>query len=407
MDNRQLQALRQPTRQLETKLTLYDDKDNIVMIITGAVIGGNISVSNQSSYRRSGNIVVANTNDKFIPHQDSYVWFNKRLKIEIGILNYNNEIIWFNLGHFVYTQCNITDSIDSIIISLELADYMSLLDGSLGGQITSKIKIIEKNTPFNQAVSGILNGLCKYSIEKPVIKGKEAILPYRIEKDAGTTVYDLLKEINDLYLGYEMYFDLDGFFIFKKINNGKNDEYIWDFDEINFNINENKSIDFSSIKNDFWIYGYTDKYGVQTIVNYTNKYSRKDISDLANIQNKSKNDIAYIVNQDKSYIYNGANWIELDFNVVPLFNVENIGYKSEVYNDNAVVTQEQASLNLEYHIFKQGRFAENISFTCVPLFNLDVNKKIKLNNEDYLINTIEIPLSYDGEMSVTASKILY
>ena len=284
---------------------------------------------------------------------------------------------------------------------------MSFLDGTLGGRITTKVKMIDKNTKINQAIKGILTGLCDFSIENISLNGKDLVLPYRIEKQQGITIYELVKEISNLYMGYEIFFDTNGFFIFQKIRNTKNDEYIWNFDEIDYSISKNTNIDFTKVFNDIWIYGHTDNYGVQVIYHLTNRFVEDNQSKLNNIQNKQKGDICYIKDTNKSYVYDGAEWEDLGFNVIPDFSVQKIGLKSTIINDNKVYNTEQAKLNAEYQFFSQGRIAETISLSCVPIFGLDVNKKIKVKGNDYLIDTIDIPLSYDGVMNVTASKILY
>lgn len=389
------------------KIDLLNNKELVVSTLIGVVLDGNISISNKSAFRRNGSSSIAVHNSQFIPSPTSHIWFDKRIQISVGIESYFNKIIWFNLGKFAYTSCNIVENIEDTVINFELSDYMSFLDGTLGGRITTKVKMIDKNTKINQAIKGILTGLCDFSIENISLNGKDLVLPYRIEKQQGITVYELVKEISNLYMGYEIFFDTNGFFIFQKIRNAKNDEYIWDFDEIDYSISKNTNIDFTKVFNDIWIYGHTDNYGVQVIYHLTNKYVRDNKSELQNIQNRQKGDVCYIKNINKSYVYNGTQWEKLGFNVVPEFSVQKIGLKSTVINDNKVYNIDQAKLNAEYQFFSQGRLAETISLSCVPLFGLDVNKKIKVKGSDYLIDTIDIPLSYDGVMNITASKILY
>ena len=389
------------------KIDLLNNKELVVSTLIGVVLDGNISISNKSAFRRNGSLSIAVHNSQLIHSPTSPIWFDKRIQISVGIENYLNKIIWFNLGKFAYTSCNIVENIEDTVINLELSDYMSFLDGTLGGRITTKVKMIDKNTKINQAIKGILTGLCDFSIENISLNGKDLVLPYRIEKQQGITIYELVKEISNLYMGYEIFFDTNGFFIFQKIRNTKNDEYIWNFDEIDYSISKNTNIDFTKVFNDIWIYGHTDNYGVQVIYHLTNRFVEDNQSKLNNIQNKQKGDICYIKDTNKSYVYDGAEWEDLGFNVIPDFSVQKIGLKSTIINDNKVYNTEQAKLNAEYQFFSQGRIAETISLSCVPIFGLDVNKKIKVKGNDYLIDTIDIPLSYDGVMNVTASKILY
>lgn len=407
MDNIQRQVLQQPNRKQIVKLDLLNNKNVAMSSLIGVVLDGNIFVSNKSAFRRNGGLSIAVHNSQLIPSPTSPIWLDKRVSISVGIESYSHGIIWFNLGRLAYTSCNIIENIEDTVINLELSDYMSFLDGTLGGRTTTKIKMIDKDTKINQAVKGILTGLCDFSIENLSLNGKDLVLPYRIEKAQGITIYELVKEISNLYMGYEIFFDTNGFFIFQKIRNGKSDEYIWNFDEIDYSISKNTNIDFTKVFNDIWIYGHTDSYGVQIIYHLTNRFVENDKFKMSSITNKQKGDICYVRNINKSYVYNGTVWEKLGFNVVPEFSVQKIGLKSTVINDNKVYNIDQAKLNAEYQFFSQGRLTETISLSCVPLFGLDVNKKIKVKSSDYLIDTIDIPLSYDGVMNITASKILY
>ena len=56
--------------------------------------------------------------------------------------------------------------------------------------------------------------------------------------------------------------------------------------------------------------------------------------------------------------------------------------------------------------------SENISITSVPIYYLNVNTKIEIvDNErgingDYLVNKLTVPLTYNGTMSITATKVV-
>lgn len=54
---------------------------------------------------------------------------------------------------------------------------------------------------------------------------------------------------------------------------------------------------------------------------------------------------------------------------------------------------------------------ENINITAIPVYYLEPNTRIFVHDEEskingeYLINTITIPLTYNGTMSISATKI--
>lgn len=62
-------------------------------------------------------------------------------------------------------------------------------------------------------------------------------------------------------------------------------------------------------------------------------------------------------------------------------------------------------------IFEHTNFTENISISCIPVYNLEPNTRIRIEDEnsgihgDYLINSINIPLGIEELMSIDCSKI--
>jgi hypothetical protein len=54
-------------------------------------------------------------------------------------------------------------------------------------------------------------------------------------------------------------------------------------------------------------------------------------------------------------------------------------------------------------------FTRSVNLTTVPLYGLDVNRKVRINSErlkgQFIINRLTIPLNYNGMMSVTLNEI--
>lgn len=49
---------------------------------------------------------------------------------------------------------------------------------------------------------------------------------------------------------------------------------------------------------------------------------------------------------------------------------------------------------------------ENVSITSIPVFHLEPNTRVKIEGDKYLITRLTMPLTYNGTMSITASKII-
>jgi hypothetical protein len=54
-------------------------------------------------------------------------------------------------------------------------------------------------------------------------------------------------------------------------------------------------------------------------------------------------------------------------------------------------------------------FTRSLNLTSVPIYSLDVNRKIKISTDkvrgQFLINRLTIPLNYNGMMSINLSEI--
>jgi len=117
IDNLQRQVLKQPNRKQIVKIDLLNNRELIVSTLIGVVIDGSISISNKSAFRRNGSLSLLVHNSQLIPSPTSLIWFDKRVQISIGIEDYANRTIWFNLGKFAYTSCNIIENIGLIVFS--------------------------------------------------------------------------------------------------------------------------------------------------------------------------------------------------------------------------------------------------------------------------------------------------
>ena len=64
------------------------------------------------------------------------------------------------------------------------------------------------------------------------------------------------------------------------------------------------------------------------------------------------------------------------------------------------------------YLNKYTNASDSLSISCIPIYTLEPNTVIQLNDEhigvsgDYIISTLSIPLSYNGTMSISAKKII-
>ncbi len=101
---------------------------------------------------------------------------------------------------------------------------------------------------------------------------------------------------------------------------------------------------------------------------------------------------------------------ELDVSGTPYISILESQARS-YFNTDEFRLSNDAFSTLKSLLYKQTTFNETISLEAVPMYNLDVNTVVTVSDSDtqisdkYFINNITIPLSPEGTMSITATKI--
>lgn len=406
-------VLKQPVRRLSIKIDLINENDAIVGSFEGIAIGGQITMDANSNYRRTGNLeMILDKKYNLLPSPTSKIWFNKRIGIYIGLKNFMDETVWFNMGRFAISNVNLDFSTSEKRLSCELLDYMAFLDGSLAGQLTHETRVVAQGVTINDAIKATLSGLAKISLDNVIVDGSLAVVPMDIEMPSGSTVYDLIKQLSDLYKNYTFYFNEEGYFRLEQIKNRKNDPIVWDFTDIDLSVNYSRSLNFQNVKNSIWVWGKQLDNGLQIVWNYRNRYARNTISEMNDINDMVRNDICHVISEGLSYVWDNVSWELLDFEVVPDFRMESIGEKVLSISDTNIYDDAQSKLRCEYELKNYSSWAESINISCVPIYSLDINNKIKLKIDeigvggDYLVKNITIPLSLETS-SIQCEKIYY
>ena len=402
-------VLNQNIRKIFIEVSILDSKGISLGVLKGYTLDGMVTLSSDNSYRRSGHLVMVLTSAWDVK---KLFWFNTKARLRIGMKDFlTDEIFWFSLGEFAVKNMSISREMSGNTVELQLLDNMAFLDGSLGGVTTNEIRFEAKNNiPIHEAVKTILSsvGITKTSVEPIMVNNEVKNIPYNLEFPEGTVISEILKSLINLYQGYEGFFDVDGIFVLRRIRDRKNDISLYKFgkDGSKLSMGNIQNFDFGKVKNSIVINGYKDNYGVQVTYRCRNRYSRNDMVSLSLISDAIKGDICYVVFENKSYIYNGTTWDLLNFNVTPVFNIENIGLKPLVIEDGNVFNLEQAKTMAEFYIFTNSNLGEEVNITTVPVYGLDVNNKITTDElGDCLVRSLNVPLNISETMTVMATKI--
>jgi len=347
--------------------------------IQGNAIGGDINIDANSAIRRRCSINLAITDSSFLISEDSKIWLDKLFRVEIGIKNLiTDEIVWFNKGIYAINSPSVKYSATEKTLSLEGLDLMCTFDGTLGGSLEAVTIKIPANTPVFDAVKTIATSFGYISKNNLYIEQNTATIPYELEVQAGDSVYSLLEKIRDLYMDFEMFFDEGGRFIYQKIksryvstNPSINDIVSYSFLEEN-DLAVDYSIDynFSNVRNKIIIYGKMLDNGIQ---------------------------VKYILeNTDENSPFN----INKPMGIIPF-----------VFKDDNIFTEDQAEQRANYEYYLHNNMCEKVNIDLAPLYFLECNLMVEFNKSEinlfgkYLIDSISIPLSHDGNSSLSTHKV--
>ena len=125
-------------RETYVRLIALTIDEHPIETIEGRATQGNLNIDGKSAVRRTCTLsLVANE----MNINDFYWGLNSKFKLEIGIKNKVDdtfpEIIWFPFGTYLITSFNTSQNINSYNISISGKDKMCLLNGEIGGSITS------------------------------------------------------------------------------------------------------------------------------------------------------------------------------------------------------------------------------------------------------------------------------
>lgn len=110
--------------------------------IEGRVTSGSISLDGQSSVRRSCSLSMIAED---VNITDFYWGLKTKFSLEIGVTNeLISEPLWFPQGKFMITEFSTSYSTSGFSINISGQDKMSLLNGTLGGELTAQVDFAQE-----------------------------------------------------------------------------------------------------------------------------------------------------------------------------------------------------------------------------------------------------------------------
>lgn len=359
-------------RNQRIKVDLLNFNFQTINSLEGKVTDGSISIDATSDIRRTCNITLVVENSENILAPGGQVWLDKFIKVYVGTDNprNGNETVWNNMGLFLINNPESVYNATTNTITFEGLDLMAKLTGRRNGQLPAVTTVVPAESKVADVVKQTITQLGGF--DKYIIQDAGYEIPYDIKKDMGSTIYDLLVEIRDLYSDWEMFFDVDGVFHWQQIPNGISEPVVLDFNQLKQKviISETIDVDFENVKNHIIVYGRLLDNGEQVMATSTDTISSSP------------------------------------------YNVDSIGQINYIVDDERIYNNDLAQQRADYELFLHARMNDSITLEIVPLYWLnDVNVKIAHTNKnvgiegEYLIKTLEIPLGVGNNMTITAIKV--
>lgn len=359
-------------RNTKIKIDVLNFNFQTVNSLEASTVEGSISVDATADIRRTCSLTLAVKDITNMVAPGGSIWLDKFIKVYIGVDNprNNNETIWYNMGIFLINNPSTVFNPTAGTLSFEGLDLMAKLSGRRNGQLPAVATVVYAESNLADVVKQTITQLGGF--DRYVIEDVGYTIPYDIKKDMGSTIYDLLVEIRDLYSDWEMFFDVDGVFHWQKIPSGQNEPIVLNFDELRQKLvlSDILNIDFENVKNNIIVYGRLLDNGIQVMATST------------------------------------------DTNADSPFNTSTIGTINYIVDDENIYNNDLAQQRANYELFLHARMNDSITLEVVPIYWLnDANVKINYTNTrmkiegEYLIKSLDIPLGVGNNMTINAIKV--
>lgn len=458
--NTQFQTSLQGLQTRFIRLELLNYQLQTVDEISGVCTSGSLSVDANADIRQTANIVLAIKDSSFEVESGARIWLDKYIRLLVGTRSVRTgEVEYVNRGMFIIDAPSYEYAPDTNTLSLNLLDLMAKLTGDRNGYLPGVKTILKAGENIRQAIIDTLalGGFTQYVVEEAPNPGT---IPNDLEFSQGSTVYDLLSGLRDIYPFYEMYFDANGTFFYKRRPTGENDPVVVDDTLLSTVVtNEKVEVNFQDVKNVIEVWGRThDPEHYSEVANISNNVISLEIADVT----AYSDDIVYgftlkdnqgltapklkinslaeypIKNDDGSATTIKAEAGDVYFCVQFKTNhwrwlghLQSYGYaednneKSPFYINGSVgkirlplydgdyancVTDDLAQQRAEYELWKHTNLNNTVTLTCVPVYWLDVNTLAEYTLQrngrkyKYLITSLQMGFAPSDNMTITMTR---
>lgn len=443
------------------RLELLNYQFQTVDSLEGVATSGSITIDANSDIRRTASIVLVVKNSSFQVEPGGKIWLDKFIRIWVGIDSLaTGEIEWTNCGIYIIDAPNYQYDAATNILTLTLLDLMAKLTGIRNGYLPGVPVVLSAGESIRQAIIDTLalGGFTNYIVEEAPSPGT---IPNDLEFSQGSTVYDILSALRDIYPDHEIFFDVNGTFFYKPIPTGEGDPVLID-DTLwqNIGISEQIDVDFQGVKNvievrgrthdpahfstETTVAGSTINLTIADVTEYTEDmiygFALTDNPGYTNMSLQIGSLTAYpiylldgetpaIINAEEGEIYYCVQFKETYW--LWLGHLQSYGYAEDSNPNSPFYTQgttgiirlplydgdyancftdELAQQRAEYELWMHTNMNNSANLTCVPVYWMDVNILVEYTSaetqttDEYLIKTVNIGLGAEENMTINMIK---
>lgn len=337
----------------------------------------NYSETYQQGVRRTMTLALINIDGKYTP-RPSGIWFNTKIRFDVGI-KYKNAEKWWTKGVFSVVSPTVSHTVNDNTVEYQLSDKFSRLLGKVGGLET--IYEVPMDSDIKSVIADILS--IKYAGDTPidsrpfiydqVFEGRTT--PHTLSVDAGSTLGDLILDLAYM-LNAECYYNEHGMLCIESMAESTADykkPILWHFYE-----NKHDELEHS---------GETIRYDFENAVNEI-----------------------YVVGDN----INGDIFTAMSQNVdmrSPL-SIDLIGRRRKLVTDSNVSSEIQAQDRAQYELRMESILAAEISIQSYLIPFLHVNSIIEAddsflswNREQLLVKSINFNVGENSIMSLNCANV--
>lgn len=369
------------------RLYLLNKNETIREEITqDLIVGGNLHCMLQNGMRRTATITINNEDLRYTPNPNR-LWFGQKFKLFAGIILEDGSEYLFPQGVFYSSNPGTSYLQSNRLATINLVDKWAYVDGSMFGRVKGAYYIPKTVQSGGSAVNTKLTDAVQYTLEQDDGTGDKVDpitpffdsnisnvdLPYTLRSSATGTYGDVLLELNKMMIG-SMGYDQNGRLCVTS---------------------DNADVDHSD-QSVVWRYAEDS----------TQLFTLDAVSQMSEVYNH-----VYVVGAtvEGDIIKGEAACTSPKFET----NIERVGDKSLVVEDQKLYSAEYAQQRAEYELKKAQQLGYQLSGSGAPQFHwypgclitvppMDASKKART----LMITDYNLPLASIGAMTWTGTTLL-